>query len=334
MADPRAALTLRLGDKEICYEAEREAVEAQLERILGRLLSGAPGDVAVGLSGTEPAAADAPPATAAAAADAPPAVSPAELEAKRLERVYTVARGGRLRLRKLPERTADALLLVLYGMRKLQDRKWVHAPGMTSAARASGARFDRADRLLAAYQDLIEGIGNRRSRRYRLTAAGREHCARLVEDLAGPIEPEALAAGEVEPEPELEVDASGIPKKVTSKWDGELLTVTEAAERLGVDEAEVGRLRRRWELLGLPGGDRKRRRFFYPAFQIDAAHRRIVPQAREANRIVGSTKYSWDLAKWWTSVEPRLDRRPIELIGTPEADEVVRVARAMFPSPD
>ncbi len=110
--------------------------------------------------------------------------------------------------------------------------------------------------------------------------------------------------------------------------------MAEAAQRLGVDEAEVGRLRRRWELLGLPGGDRKWRRFFYPAFQIDADRRRIVPQAREANRIVGGVNNSWGIAKWWASVDVRSGRRPIELIGTPEAGEVVRIARATVPSPD
>ncbi len=76
-----------------------------------------------------------------------------------LKRLCAVTKGGRLRLRKLPKHTADALLLVLYGMRKLQDRSWVHTPGMTAAARASGARFERADRLLAGYDDLVEGFG-------------------------------------------------------------------------------------------------------------------------------------------------------------------------------
>lgn len=91
-----------------------------------------------------------------------------------LERLYAISKNGRLTLRKLPARIADALLLVLYGKRRLQDRKWVPAPGMTGAARASGARFDRADRLLAGYPDLVEGFGQRRGKRYRLTAAGRQ----------------------------------------------------------------------------------------------------------------------------------------------------------------
>ncbi len=336
MADQRATLILKAGGKEVRYEAEREAVEAQLEQIVGRLFPEQPADVQVGLGGrpevSEPSAAAAKPAAAV-----PEAVS----EARKLERLYAVGKGGRLRLRKLPERTADTLVLVLYGMLKLQDRRWVHSPGMTSAARASGARFDRADRLLAAYQDLIDGVGNRRAKRYRLTAAGREHCARLVDALVGPVvagDPVVagvpLAGGAAtaeEPEPAAEDDDSvDIPKPVAAKWDGQLLTVAEAARQLGVDEAEIGKLRRSWQLLGLPAGDRRRRRFFYPAFQIDAGRREIHPQAREANRIIGATRNSWDIARWWGSDDPELGGRPLELIGTPEADAVVRRARARF----
>ncbi len=331
MADQRATLILRAGDKEVRYEAEREAVEAQLHQIVGRLFSEESAGVQVGLaeSGSDapeesPAAAEKAPAPAA---DVPEPVS----EAQKLKRLYVVEKGGRLRLRKLPKRTADTLLLVLYGKLKLQNLSWVHSPGMTSAARASGARFDRADRLLAAYQDLIEGIGNRRSKRYRLTAAGREHCARLVDSL---IEPSDLAPEPAvdSPDPAPGADAAtGIPERVTAKWDGELLTLAETAQRLGVDEAEVGKLRRSWQLLGLPGGDRTRRRFFYPAFQIDAERGEIYPQAREVNRIVGGTQNSWGIASWWRTVVPELGVPPLELIGTPEADFVVRLARARFP---
>ncbi len=42
MADKSATLTLKLGDREVRYEAEREAVEAQLEQIVGLLLKEAP----------------------------------------------------------------------------------------------------------------------------------------------------------------------------------------------------------------------------------------------------------------------------------------------------
>ncbi len=329
----RLCQPVKAGDKEVRYEADREAVEAQLEQIVGLIFREEPADVQVGLTG-EPPEALAPSPTAPAKATEPAAAVPVAVsEARKLERLYAVGKGRRLRLRKLPERTADTLVLVLYGMLKLQDRSWVHAPGMTSAARASGARFDRADRLLAGYQDLIEGVGNRRAKRYRLTAAGREHCARLVDALVDPIDTEgSMVAGEPiasEPEP-AEADDSGIPKRVTDKWDGEVLTVAEAAGRLGVDEAEIGRLRRGWQLLGLPAGDSKRRRFFYPAFQIDAERREIYPQAREANRIVGGTQNSWDIAKWWNTVDPELGARPRSLIGTPDAGAAVRRARARF----
>ncbi len=71
MADQRATLIIKLGDNEIRYEAEREAVEAQLEQIVAPLLRSA-------------------------------LHSPVSAEIQ----------------------AADSLLLVLYGMRKLQDRTW------------------------------------------------------------------------------------------------------------------------------------------------------------------------------------------------------------------
>ena len=344
MADKRATLTLRFGDNEVLYEAEREAVEAQLEHVLDRLLPAAGTKVRVGLDGAKPRVVQtsgaSPAAPVAPAADVVP-------EAERLARLYTVGKGGRLRLRKLPKRTADALLLVLYGMRRLQDRTWVHAPGMTSAARASGAHFERADRLLAAYQDLVEGFGKRRAKRYRLTAAGREHCARLVKELVGDVAPpepaaEPAPAAERAPKPEPEPEPEpAIPAKVTSRWQGELLTAAEVARHLGVEEAMVARLRFGFVLFGLPGGDRRKRRFFYPAFQIDVGRRRVHPQVREANRLAGRAYTSWPLAGWWSKVEEGLGRVPMDLIGTPEADEVVRAATERFghmrplpPAPD
>ena len=318
MADKRATLTLKFGDQEVRYEAEREAVEAQLKHILDRFLPDAAAEVQVGLTDARPKSAQHRPAAVPAAEKPPTAAPEAVSEAQRLAQLYAVTDGGSLRLRKLPGRVADALLLVLYGMWKLQDRAWVHAPGMTNAARASGARFERADRLLAGYQDLIEGFGKRRAKRYRLTAAGRQHCSRLVADLAGPIatgggrqvaadaeraagEPERTTAAENAAENAAgAADEAGIPAKVTARWDGEVLSVSETARRLGVDEAEIGKLRRGWALLGLPGGDRRRRRHFYPAFQIDPARHEIYPQVREANQLVGPGYTSWDLASWWS----------------------------------
>ena len=67
-----------------------------------------------------------------------------------------------------------------------------------------------------------------------------------------------------------------------------------------------------------------------PAFQIDIERRAIYPQAREATKIVSHRHTSWGIAEWWSTVEPELGRKPIELIGTEEADEVVRRARATF----
>ncbi|MEM7354021.1 MAG: hypothetical protein AAF657_24680 [Acidobacteriota bacterium] len=353
MAVKRAILTFKSGDTEVRYEAEREAVEAQLEHIVDRVLRDAPAGVEVGITpppqvagapglGSPPdgaakttrsAAADpdpAEPATAEPGTAEPAAVYPTVpsgvSEAERLQQLYRVDDKGRLRLRKRPGRAADTLLLALYGLLAVQNREWVHAPGMTGVARASGASFERADRLLAGYDDLVEGFGKRRGKRYRLTAAGRDHCRRLVEALVGPIDPQVVDPGARA----AAAQESSIPKKVTSRWDGELLLASETAERLGVDVTEIGRLRHAWVLLGLPGGTRKRRRYFYPSFQIDAARSRIDPQVRKANQLVSRRHTSWGIAEWWSTVEPELGKRPMDLIGTPEAEAVARAARAAF----
>ncbi len=75
MADKRATLTLKAGDREVRYEAEREAVEAQLEQIVGLLFQETPADVRVELSGVGPDASEhsrAAPATAKPPATAAP----------------------------------------------------------------------------------------------------------------------------------------------------------------------------------------------------------------------------------------------------------------------
>ncbi len=325
MADQRATLIIKLGDSEIRYEAEREAVEAQLEQLVAPLLRSA---LQSPLSAEIQAAYS--PATTPPPAPAPLPAAPEPPEAQLLKQLYEVSGGGRLRLRKLPDRAADALLLVLYGMRKLQDRTWVYAPGMTAAARASGLRFGRADKLLAACSDLIDGFGKRRGKRYRLTAAGRAHCARLVRDLVDPAMAASAQRSAAEAAVAPRAEETGIPEKVTSRWHGELLTVAETAQLLGVTEAEVRSLRFRYVLLGLPGGTRKRRRFFCPAFQFDAERREIYPQVQRTNLLVYRRHTSWGIAAWWSKVEPRLGRKPMELIGTPEADAVVEAAIATF----
>ncbi len=354
MAYKRATLTLKLGDREVRYEADREAVEAKLDHVLDRLLRDAPAGVQVGFTPPQPQATVHPP-PGPRQAGAPPAAAPttdkpdALPEARRLAQLYRLDDKKRLRLRKLPGRTADTLLLVLYGLRKLQGKTSVHAPGMNNAARASGARIDRADRLLAGYEDLVEGFGKRRGKRYRLTAAGRRHCARLVEELVGPIaqdddgqkgsgRPAAVPQPAVaEPKPsaaDQDPDPNVVPAKVTKRWDGEVLTLAETARRLGVTEAEVAKLRRDFKLLGLPGGNRRRRLYFYPAFQIDADRHRIDPQVQEVNQRLFRSQNSWSVASWWSEEDFRLGRKPVDLIGTPEADAVVRAAEARFSTPD
>ena len=57
----------------------------------------------------------------------------------------------------------------------------------------------------------------------------------------------------------------------------------------------------------------------------------IHPKVLEFNRVAGRAGGSWSLAGRWTSAEYQIGGRPpIDLIFTPEADEVLRELRARF----
>ena len=193
MAERKAKLTLKVGDKELQFEAEVEKVEAELHRLAAEMLrSGGRddrGEPAV-LSLTAPRAAapaeKALPAkkTVPASAAAAELMQHATLDRQEVGRLYTVGASGGIALRTLPETgpdsKADALLLLLYGMLTLRGQSPSTAPALLTNVRDSGLMLHRASRNLQGKSRLVATSGLRRGMRYRLTPAGIEHCEKLI----------------------------------------------------------------------------------------------------------------------------------------------------------
>lgn len=111
--------------------------------------------------------------------------------------------------------------------------------------------------------------------------------------------------------------------------DHPVLTSAEAGRRLGSSATNLRelprQLRERSELLGLPG----RRGYLYPAFQIDAERRRIHPEVADVNRTLDAAGDPWGVASWWVSKDARLDARPMDLVSTERAADLVAAARGL-----
>lgn len=119
-------------------------------------------------------------------------------------------------------------------------------------------------------------------------------------------------------------------ESVAAIWDQELLTSGETARRLGAkptNREKVNAQRRRSWLLGVPR--HRGRQYLYPAFQIDPARREVFSEARKVNQLLDAASDPWGVASWWVSVNGRLDARPMDLLGTPDAGSIVHAAAAM-----
>lgn len=115
---------------------------------------------------------------------------------------------------------------------------------------------------------------------------------------------------------------------IAAIWREEVLEPREVALALGSkasNREKVSVLRRRSWLLGLP----RDRGFLYPAFQIDAARRELRPEVREVNERLDAAGDPWGVASWWVSENARLGTRPVELVGSARAEELVQAARAV-----
>lgn len=111
-------------------------------------------------------------------------------------------------------------------------------------------------------------------------------------------------------------------------WREGMLEPRDAAVALGARESnreKVRQYRERSWLLGLPSG----RGYLYPAFQFDPERRDVFPEVRAVNERLGAASDPWGVASWWISRHARLSARPVELVGTKRADDLIDVAEAV-----
>lgn len=111
-------------------------------------------------------------------------------------------------------------------------------------------------------------------------------------------------------------------------WREPMLEPKDAAVALGARETnreKVRQYRKRSWLLGLPSG----RGYLYPAFQFDPKRRDVFPEVRAVNERLETVDDPWGVASWWISRHARLGTRPIDVVGTDRADDLVAVAGAV-----
>ena len=111
-------------------------------------------------------------------------------------------------------------------------------------------------------------------------------------------------------------------------WRERMLESRDAAVALGAkptNREKVRQYRERSWLLGLPSG----RGFVFPAFQFDPERRDAFPEVRAVNERLSAASDPWGVASWWISRHARLGARPVDLVGTGRADDLVTVAEAV-----
>ncbi len=54
----------------------------------------------------------------------------------------------------------------------------------------------------------------------------------------------------------------------------------------------------------------------------------IHPEVAKVNEVLDAASDPWGVASWWLSVNARLGSRPMDLVGTGEAEAVIRAAEA------
>jgi hypothetical protein len=116
---------------------------------------------------------------------------------------------------------------------------------------------------------------------------------------------------------------------IATIWEERMLEPRAAAEALSAkatNREKVRSYRERSWLLGLP----RDRSYLYPAFQFDPRKRELYPEVRQVNELLDAAADPWGLASWWVSPNDRLGgARPLDLVGTARAEEVIRAAQAV-----
>ncbi len=197
-AERQAKLTLRVGEKEVCFEGAAETVAAELHRVAAAMLGTAKASDGETASLTltaprqaapereEPTPGDVAPSSPGAAR----LMSYAALDRRRVARLYAAGDTGALALKVLPatgrDSNADALLLLLYGLLILRGQSRVSALALLRCARDSGLALSRANRYFKGRSRWVTSSGERRNTRFQLTESGVEHCEMLIPGLLPP----------------------------------------------------------------------------------------------------------------------------------------------------
>jgi hypothetical protein len=117
-------------------------------------------------------------------------------------------------------------------------------------------------------------------------------------------------------------------ESVDTIWREAMVESRDAASALDAragNREKVRQYRQRSWLLGLPWG----RGYLYPAFQFDVERRTVFPEVRRVNELLRAVDDPWGVASWWISLNARLGERPMDLIGTGRADDLVEAAQAL-----
>ena len=117
-------------------------------------------------------------------------------------------------------------------------------------------------------------------------------------------------------------------ESIRTIWRESMLEPKDAAVALGAKKTnreKIRRIRKRSLLLGLPSG----RGYLYPMFQFDAERREIFPEVRAVNERLNAASDPWGVASWWVSCHARLGTRPVDLVGTDRAGDLVTVAESV-----
>jgi hypothetical protein len=92
-----------------------------------------------------------------------------------LSRLFNIGKDGVVSLKLLPKgtnRSADALLLLLYGYRRLKNADNIYGTQLMKAARVSGVLVERIDRSLSPHADFFMRGGRKRSANYTINNQG------------------------------------------------------------------------------------------------------------------------------------------------------------------
>jgi len=100
-----------------------------------------------------------------------------------IKRIFTLAEDGLISLKIRPQgdnALTDALLLLLYGYRRIAQKENVFAVTLSRAAAQSAFQIYRLDRAMEPLKQFVRRGGQRRSTTYTLTSPGVTEAARLA----------------------------------------------------------------------------------------------------------------------------------------------------------